>query len=326
MPDPFDLLFDLSADHFTSGEALARQHGVSRMAVWKAIQRLSDLGVPVDSVRGRGYRLAERIELLDPTVIVEALDDRYHAVLDHLEVLPSIRSTNAHLVTRYSCEDSTRAAVFAEHQSAGRGRRGRAWESPFGANLYLSLRWQFELPAASLGLLSLAVASEVAWVLAEEGLRGHGVKWPNDLFWEGRKLGGLLLELAGEQQGPCGVVIGLGLNWKMPANVAQRIDQPWADLVSALGSEPSSRNRLAGRVLSALVSACLKFESSGFDAFREQWTRFDAISGQEVRMLLGDREVYGRALGIDSEGRLEVATEAGVERFSSGEVSVRRVA
>lgn len=326
MLDPFDVLLGLSSDRFTSGEALARQHNVSRMAICKAVQRLSALGIEVDSLRGRGYRLSERVELLDPGRIADALGERHHAVLDDLEILPTVASTNAHLMRRYGCEDSARAAVFAEHQSAGRGRRGRAWESPFAANLYVSLRWQFELPAASLGLLSLAAASELALVLAEEGVSGHGVKWPNDLLWDGRKLGGLLLELAGEQQGPCGVVIGLGLNWKMPATAAQRIEQPWADLVSALGPVPSTRNRIAGRVLSALVSTCLKFEASGFEPFKEQWDRFDLISGQEVRMLLGEREILGRALGIDVEGRLEVHTDRGVDRFASGEVSVRRIA
>jgi BirA family biotin operon repressor/biotin-[acetyl-CoA-carboxylase] ligase len=323
MLDPFDLLFDLSADRFTSGEWLARRHGVSRMAVCKAVKRLSALGVEVASVRGRGYRLTDPIELLDPLRVSKGLGERNHAVLDVLEFLPSVGSTNAYLMGGYDCADPARVAVLAEHQTAGRGRRGRLWESPFGANIYLSLRWQFQMPAAALGLLSLAVASEVAHVLESEGLSGHGVKWPNDILWCDRKLGGLLLELAGEQQGPCGVVIGLGLNWKMPASVAGRIGQPWVDLVSALGHESGGRSHIAGRMLSALVSACSKFEASGFEAFRAQWARFDAVSGREIRVHVGDCVRLGQARGIDAEGRLEVETGQGLERFASGEVSIR---
>ena len=323
MLDPFDVLLDLSPAGFISGEVLAQRHGVSRMAVCKAVKRLAELGIAVDSVRGRGYRLTDPVELLDPARVTQALGEGNHAVLDALEILPSVGSTNAHLMRRYDCADPARVAVLAEHQTAGRGRRGRAWESPFGANLYLSLRWQFQLPAAALGLLSLAVASEVAAVLEAEGLSGHGVKWPNDILWGDRKLGGLLLELAGEQQGPCGVVIGLGLNWKMPSAAAGRIDQPWVDLVSALGHESGGRSHMAGRMLSALVSACSRFENGGFEGFRAQWARFDAVSGRPVRVHLGEHVHQGQARGIDEEGRLEVETGQGVERFASGEVSIR---
>ena len=323
MLNPFDLLLDLSPTRFQSGEALARAHGVSRMAVWKAMRRLMALGIGIESVRGRGYRLAAEIELLEVARIHAALGDDLMAVLDGIEVLPTIRSTNAYLMSAIRPEDPGRVAVFAEHQEAGRGRRGRVWHSPFGANLYLSLRWQFQLPAASLGLLSLAVATELAQILEGEGVEGHGLKWPNDLLWNGRKMGGLLLELAGEQQGPCAVVIGLGLNWRMPPEAGNGIDQPWVDLQHVLRDAACTRNRLAGRALAALVSSCLKFEAHGFEAFREQWTRYDLLQGQQVNVHLADTVYTGRALGIDDSGRLEVERDGQVTPFTSGEVSVR---
>lgn len=324
MLNPFELLFDLSSTEFTSGEDLARARGVSRMAVWKAVQRLVEQGVPVDAVRGRGYRLADGIELLEEARILASLGADVAAVLDELQLVPSVDSTNAYLARTVSCGEETRMAVLAEHQGAGRGRRGRRWESPFGANIYLSLRWQFQLPAASLALLSLAAASELAAVLEAEGLSGHGVKWPNDLLWRDRKLGGLLLELSGEQQGPCAVVIGLGLNWRMPQASSRQIDQPWVDLVTAFGGDAEGRNHLAGRALAALVRACLRFESQGFEAFVEQWERFDLMRGRDINVHIGDAVRQGCALGIDDKGRLAVDFDGSVDYFTSGEVSVRR--
>ncbi|HDP90132.1 MAG TPA: biotin--[acetyl-CoA-carboxylase] ligase [Thioalkalivibrio sp.] len=323
MPDPFDILDDLACERFCSGETLAARHGVSRMAIWKAVQRLVALGVAVDTVRGRGYRLAHPIERLDPARIRAAAGAAALARLDALEVLSSVGSTNQHLASSFQPEQPDRVVVFAEHQAAGRGRRGRQWASPFAANLYLSLRWQFQLPTASLSLLSLAVASELATMLAQEGLADHGIKWPNDIYWRGRKLGGLLLELAGEQQGPCTVVIGLGLNWRMPALAAEGIDQPWVDLTTALGEQRLERNYVAGRALHALVCACDRYEAEGFEGFVAQWHAHDLVRGRVVDVHQGERISRGRAIGIDAQGRLEVECEDGVRCFSSGEVSVR---
>ena len=323
MPDPFDILDALTPERFCSGEVLASRHGVSRMAVWKAIRRLESLGVPIEKVRGRGYRLARPVERLRVDEIRRSTAQDCLVMLDELQVVPLLDSTNRHLSAAYAPDRPARAAVLAEFQTDGRGRRGRRWISPFAANIYLSLRWQFHAPAAALGLLSLAVASELAAELARLGLSGHGVKWPNDLYWQGRKLGGLLLELSGEQQGPCAVVIGLGLNWSMPVAVAAEIDQPWTDIQTAMGSEAPGRNALAGRALTALIAACQRYAQSGFEGFAEQWEAHDLVRGRLVDVHHGGRVTRGRALGIDTQGRLELACEDRVLSFSSGEVSVR---
>ena len=323
MFDPFDLLSDLSSTAFTSGAALAERRNVSRMAIWKAIDRLRSEGVPVNAVRGRGYRLARPIELLSPSLLKARLDPVTRTRVAHLDVFISVPSTNAHLMRQYGPRDRELAVCLAEHQSAGRGRRGRLWESPFGANLYLSVRRQFQRPASELALLSLAVAAQLALSLEQLGLAGHGIKWPNDLYWQGAKLGGLLLELAGETDGPCSVVVGLGLNLGMPRENHARIGQPVADLADAFGDDLPPRNEVAAELITALITACDQFEARGFGGYQAVWERFDLLTGREIDVHEADGIRHGLALGIDAAGCLRVQIDGQEVSLVSGEVSVR---
>lgn len=245
-------------------------------------------------------------DALDGAAIAAALASATRTRLRDVEVVDAIDSTNAELLRR----SSTRIALLAGSQSAGRGRRGRAWTSPPGANLYLSLAW----PAPPSPGLPLALGVATAEALADPRIR---VKWPNDLVADGRKLGGLLIEASGGR-----AVIGLGLNVRMPAGTS--IDQPWTDLAT-LGAAPS-RNALAARVLDAWIAALLAFESEGLAAFGERWARRDALAGERVRVLDGAHVVHGIARGIAADGALRVDVDGTEARFHSAEVSVRRQA
>jgi BirA family biotin operon repressor/biotin-[acetyl-CoA-carboxylase] ligase len=248
------------------------------------------------------------VTALDAGTIVAALAPATRVRLRDVDVLAEVDSTNAALMRRAAL-DPTPAALLADAQTAGRGRRGKAWLSPPGANLYLSLAW----PVREAAGLSLAVGIACAEALRVPALR---VKWPNDLVVEQRKLGGVLIELAG------GIaVIGVGLNVRMPRAAAEVLDQPWTDLAT-LGID-ADRNTLAARLLDALVAALLEFERGGFAPFAARWQGLDALAGREVRVASGDEIHPGIAAGVAADGGLRVALAGGERVFHSADVSVR---
>ena len=317
------LLRALADGRFHSGAALGETLGVGRSAVWKQVHALEALGLDVYAVRGKGYRLAAPVELLDREVICAALGAESARRLPGVEIFFEIDSTNRHLMARAAAGLQGPWLCLAESQSAGQGRRGRRWASPLGRNLYLSLLWRFELGAEALAGLSLVAGVAIANALESSGVKGIGLKWPNDLFHEDRKLGGLLVELAGEASGPWDAVIGVGLNIDMCGPTAKDVDQPWTDLRSAAGRLPG-RNRVAALVIDALVQAMPRFEVQGFAPFRDAWERFDIARGRIVDLQVGSGGVKrGRACGVGEHGALLLKFGGRVHAVSSGEISLR---
>lgn len=319
-------LVELLADgHFRSGEWLGRQLGVSRAAVWKQVRALSELGLDVHAVRGQGYRLAAPFQPLRVERIHSELSAEAAARLSCIEVLQEVDSTSDYLKRMPSpCEPGQGKLCLAEWQSAGRGRRGRRWVSPYGSSLYLSLAWQLSGSALHSGGLSLVTAIAVLRALQSCGVEGLGLKWPNDIFLEGRKLAGILLDVAGESGGPFTVVIGIGVNLELPDGAASDIDQPWADL-SQCGVSVD-RNRLAALIVEALMAALETFMRDGLVAFAAEWDRFDLIAGRTVELQHDhEKRIAGVARGIDSRGALLIDQDGDTRSFYAGEVSVRLV-
>jgi len=318
-PLQYTILQLLSDGNFHSGERMAQLSGVSRSAVWTALQSLRRLGVDVCAVSGRGYRLKQPLELLDEGFIRSVLSEANRSRIEQIHILHSVDSTNACLMR--SAGASGISACVAEHQTAGRGRRGRDWFSPFGSNLYLSLRWDFDEGMGRLPGLSLAVAVAVVRTLHMVGIADARLKWPNDVYWHGRKLGGILLEVAGESAGPCQVVVGVGLNVRMPNGAVQEIEQPWVDLATIMPG--LSRNRLCGLLLQHLVDAVLSFQHTGFASFEQEWHEADLLFGQDVILLLPDEQIHGVGRGIAHDGALLLEVAGEVRRYTYGEISVR---
>lgn len=314
----------LSDGAFHSGEDIGKRLGVTRAAVWKLIKGLEPLGLEVHAVTGRGYRLAKPLELLDGSKILSQLDAGSNALLNKLAVHHIVGSTNAYLMQSAVNGAPGGVACVAEYQQHGRGRRGRQWVSPYGGNLYLSLLWRFQEGAGRLGGLSLAVAVAVMHALHECGLQGAGLKWPNDILVDNKKLAGILLEVAGESNGPCYAVIGLGVNYDMPASSAAAIEQPWTDLRRC--GVHADRNVVAGRVLHHLLLSIPQYVQHGVEGFRDEWRKWDMLRDKPVVLLQGEDQRYGVARGIDDRGLLRVENDQGIHCFSSGEVSLRVIA
>jgi BirA family biotin operon repressor/biotin-[acetyl-CoA-carboxylase] ligase len=318
----FHILTALSDGRFHSGEALGEALGISRTAVWKHLKALGEWGLDVHAVPGKGYRLAAPLELLRREPILAALDRDSRPLLAGLELHPHLASTNSHLSARAAAGLASGHACLTEYQTAGRGRRGRGWVSPFAANIYLSVLWRFTLSPAALGGLGLAVGVAVARTLQQAGLHDIGLKWPNDVMWRGGKLAGTLLEMSGESSGPVAVVIGIGLNVRMPAPAGAVIDQPWVDLETALG-RGVSRNAVAGRLLHHLLQALRQYQLAGLTPFLEEWRRHDLIAGKTVRLQLPHRILTGVAQGVDPSGALLLQDRGTITRHTAGDVSVR---
>ena len=311
----------LSDGQFHSGDELGALLGVSRAAVWKQVQKLQEKGLDIFSVKGKGYKLNTPVELLNAMTIKSFILPAAQGLLHDIEVLGVVSSTNDIAMRKASDGVGSGFVCFAEQQTAGRGRRGRTWVSPFGSNIYMSMVWSFYGGAAALEGLSLATGVVVAETLADMGCSEVKLKWPNDLLIGKAKLGGVLLEMTGDPSGHCQVVLGLGVNTVLRAGDGDLIDQAFTQL-SQHGVEVS-RNQLAGRIVSALLLMLDEFSRFGFAGFRDRWDGFDAFAGKPVSILAGSTITRGIARGVDPTGGLRLETSAGVEVFKGGELSMR---
>lgn len=320
----------LSDGEVHSGEQLGETLGISRAAVWKQLKKLEALGVELVAVKGRGYRLSQRLEPLEGARIVERLPAQARHHLTRLFVEDQLPSSNEYLRQRFEQGAGHGEVCLVELQTAGRGRRGRIWTTPWGQSLMLSLGWRFESGVAVLEGLSLAVGVVVAQVLEQHGVAPK-LKWPNDVLLSEQggedsdelgKLAGILIEVTGDAAGPCEVVIGMGMNLWLPAAQRAAIDQPVAALFERLPH--ISRNQLASEVVAGLLAMLSNFEQEGFGAWRDAWNQRHAYVGLPIRVIQGQQASDAVAGEVDEGGNLWVTENGHSRRLAGGEISVRR--
>ena len=251
----------LADGQFHSGAELAARLNISRSAIWKQLNALAGLGLQYSAVSGKGYRLERPLELLEGNEMLSALDGRVRDLISSFEILDQIPSTNSYLVERATANAPSGSICFAEQQTAGKGRRGRHWVSPFGSNIYLSILWRFQASPLAISGLSLAIGVAVIRALKLHYGDIFQLKWPNDIYWQGLKLGGILVEVSGESEGPCAAVIGLGLNTYLSEPEAAEITQQWTDLSKITGRQRHKRNALAGALLNQLLPLLLNLKA-----------------------------------------------------------------
>ncbi|HEV7357704.1 MAG TPA: biotin--[acetyl-CoA-carboxylase] ligase [Steroidobacteraceae bacterium] len=321
------LLVLLADGEVHSGEWLATELKQTRAAVWKGVERLRAIGIEVQALARRGYRLAKPVELLDARRICAQLAAQRKPHLHNLELLFEVGSTNTRLLGSAPPPASTADVCIAELQHAGRGRLGRRWIAPFGGGIAMSLGWTCSDVVRTLPALSLGVGVAVARALTRAGAEGISLKWPNDIWFKDRKLGGVLIELRAEAGGPAHVVIGVGVNVSLPEDARREIQAsgvPAAAVTDAC-RQPPSRNLAAGAILDELLSMLLQYDRFGFAAFRDAWTALDGLNGRPVKVAVGETAVLGIARGVDSDGALLLETSDRLQRFVSGEASLRLV-
>ena len=307
------LLKLLKDGRFHSGQALGAALGVSRSAVWKQLQHLeSDLNLSIHKVRGRGYQLAAPLELLEQ----EQLDSSPWPVLIH----HSLDSTNAEALRAIDSGAAAPFVVTAERQTAGRGRRGRKWVSPFAENIYYSLVLRMDGGMRQLEGLSLVVGLAVLSALRAVGLSDAGLKWPNDVLVGNKKIAGILLELVGDPADVCHVVLGIGINVNM--RLASEVDQAWTSVFLESG-RLVNRNTLISRLNDSLLMYLKRHADEGFSAIQAQWEENHLWQGREVSLIAGVHQVDGTVMGIDQQGALRMSVNGEVKVYSGGELSLR---
>ncbi|MFM7462350.1 MAG: biotin--[acetyl-CoA-carboxylase] ligase [Burkholderiales bacterium] len=324
-PLTFTLLRELSAERFISGAELAEKHGVSRSAISDALKEVNNLGVQVFSLTRRGYRLAEPLQLLDIDVIRQRMGSSAHRL--DLRLADVIDSTNTELLNQAASGAVSGTCLAAELQTAGRGRRGRVWKSALGASLTFSLLWRFEIGAASLGGLSLAVGLAVANALRALGIDAE-LKWPNDIVVDDKKLGGILIETQGDMLGPMIAVIGVGLNVRLPESIKLAIDQPVTDLATvsadtAVASPALNRNVLLPAILAQLVAVLDQFQRGGFGSLSDQWRALHAHQGCWVDVNGATESFVAKVLDVSEDGALVVERDGARLRLTAAEISIR---
>ena len=328
-----DKILDILKDgQFHSGESLGEALGCSRTAVWKQLQKLESLGLSIESIKGTGYRVAGGFELLDAELMLSQIDSLATAQIANLEIFKSIDSTNKYAREKAETQPSSGSVILAEQQTAGRGRRGKTWVSPFAANIYLSIVWDFEQGAQALEGLSLAVGVAVKRALNAHGVESVQLKWPNDIYVDGQKLGGILLEMIGDPAGHCSVIIGVGINVAMPEDQAAAIDQDWTDVKTQMqlqqcgdkGAIRFSKNHLASALISEIIVLLRDFQSQGFSSYRDEWQGVDAFYGKQAAITTPKQSISGVVRGVDPNGALRLELDDGkIETFIGGELSLR---
>ena len=321
-----ELLRLLADGAMHSGEELAAALSISRAAVWKRLQQLESWGIACEARPGSGYRLEVPIDLLDEARIRERLPQATLGMLRNLEVHESLESTSDRLLAIGALPAGRFDACLAELQSAGRGRRGRHWVAPFASGLCLSINWSFRDAPAMLGALSLAAGVAALRALGRLEFRRLSLKWPNDILCGDSKLGGILIDLRGEAAGPAYVVVGIGINVRLPRAARERLAVEGVEVtdLAALDRVPG-RNELAAVLVAELAQALVEFAARGLEAFAGEWQAADALAGRPVRVLHGGQPLEGLARGVDGDGALLLEVDGARRRILSGEVSVRPV-
>jgi len=314
------LIKKLVKGDFLSGQILGEELGVSRAAISKHIAALQEMGFDVFSVTGKGYRLAQPIELLNEASILTHLEK--HNVTTKVEVHSLIDSTNSYLMRRLPNQNVPGQVCIAEYQSSGRGRRGRQWISPFGSHIYMSMYWYLEQGMSAAMGLSVVAALAVSDAIKALYQVEVELKWPNDIYFNGVKLAGILIDLEGQAMEPCHCVIGIGLNIKMPAKSAELVDQPWTDLSSAIGVDVD-RNKLAAYIISALLKRLKVHRETGINTMVSQWQTLDFYLNKPVTLITGQKATRGICRGINAQGALMLEVNGQVGPVYGGEVSLR---
>ncbi|MCD6055137.1 MAG: birA [Gammaproteobacteria bacterium] len=310
----------LSDGQYHDGTSIGKCLNITRAAIWKAIKKLEEYDVPLNSIKGKGYRLEVPLLLLNQKKIKANL--KHRSV--QLDILEKTTSTNDYL-KKFTGQNQKIIICMAETQTQGKGRLHRNWYSPFGENIYFSILCPFEKDISELSGLSLVVglavchAIESAIELSSNCLK---LKWPNDILLNHRKIAGILIEIEAESNGFCQAIIGIGINVNMNKAPKNCIDQKWSSLLKATKNF-QDRNILGATLIDSLIDYLERFSSNHLSVFIEEWKKRDCLANREISLISGSKEAKGICAGINENGCLLLKTaDKKILTFSSGDTTL----
>ncbi len=315
-------LLSLLADgKYHGGNGLGLQLNVSRTAIWKHLGHFLKLGLPIERHSKLGYRLNTSTILLNENTIRQHLSQAFNPLLQ-VHLFETIDSTNRFL--KELPASPLVEVCCAEMQTQGRGRFGRQWHSPFGVNIYCSIRWRFNCDLSELSglglVVSLAVHATLIHCIGDQGIQ---IKWPNDLLWNGKKICGSLIEMIGENNGGVDVIIGIGLNVNQQSSSS--IDTPWSSLVEMTG-RCFDRNILVAELLKQLHQHLELFIAQGFRCFQPDWQKVDYLKGEMINITQPTKTLSGMAMGVNVMGQLLLLDDDNrLHCLSAGDTSLKKI-
>ena len=307
-----------------SGTALAKTLGVSRVAIWQHLEKLREQGFKIESLHARGYRLDAR-----PATRHATLSDAYRhprADTPRIHVLDTVDSTNDEVSRRLAAGQPAPFAVLARRQEKGRGRFGRVWHSATDGNLYASFAFRPDVEPARMQTFTLWMGVNVCALVASFCRTAPGIKWPNDLLFDGRKAGGMLTEARMDTDRIHDLVFGLGLNLTPPPGGWPPELAPVATSLAEHTGRPVDANKFAAALVGRVLDSYDAFlDHSYLKSFATLWNGYDLLRGRPVTLLQGARSLSGTAVGVDDEGSLLLRLADGrTDRFRAGEVTISK--
>lgn len=314
----------LSDGKYHSETSLENKLELTRRAIWNLVKQLKRYGIGITASAKLGYKIPGGLELLNKKNIAAYINQEFDDYKNKIVVYESLPSTNSYLAELIKTNGYKKSICFAEHQTAGKGRLGRKWISPYAKSIYLSLAWQFSKSPYELSGLGLAMAIATVAALKICGIeKDIALKWPNDVLWRKKKLGGILVELFGEAHHIYHAIIGVGLNVNIPQETGKKITQPWCD-ITQITNESLSRNKLAGVLLNQFLITLVSYQNTGLKPFIKKWHKLDASYGKKVTIITPQQTVSGIGAGIDDNGYFLLEDkQKKILSFASGEVSLR---
>jgi BirA family biotin operon repressor/biotin-[acetyl-CoA-carboxylase] ligase len=315
----FKVVNMLSDAKYISGTEMGRALGLSRTAVWKIIQVLINYGIDIISDNKLGYKLNQKLILLDRDAIGQKIN--YNPI--KLDIFESIDSTNEFLKTTYH-QDYQNHICLSEHQSGGNARLNRSWDSPFGQNLYLSIKYHFKKDISAISGLSLVSGLSIIRTLSHLNISDKfKIKWPNDIYYEDKKISGILTEVIGESYGGCTAIIGIGLNVNMMklSNENSNNTSSWTSLKKISGID-FDRNKICASLINTIIKDIEKFNIMGLEHFLNEWNEHDYLAGKKITVTNHEKIIEGTYNGIDEQGNLLLKVTDNVITLYSGDTSI----